>query len=71
MSNKGYCRFENTLGDLEDCYDHLEDSLSRDEHEARAELISLCRTIVREAKSMDLKCEDDEEIDYEEEVEDE
>ena len=43
--NMGYCRFENTLTDLEDCFDHLEDDLSESEAEARDNLIELCKTI--------------------------
>ncbi len=49
MSNMGYCRFENTLGDLHDCYVHLtDDSLSEDEEQARKRLVALCGKIVKE-----------------------
>jgi hypothetical protein len=47
--NMAYCRFENTLGDLEDCREHLHDSeLSETETEARNRLIELCQEIARE-----------------------
>lgn len=52
MTNMGYCRFQNTLGDLEDCeqaeglYDP--DLLSEDERRARKQLIELCRSIAAE-----------------------
>ena len=45
MGNMSYCRFENTLGDLHDCYnnmsEHLEDK-SAQEIKARRFLIQLC-----------------------------
>jgi hypothetical protein len=41
-----YCRFQNTLRDLRDCDEHLEDEdLSAAEEQARAELIRLCTQI--------------------------
>ena len=60
MANMSYCRFQNTLDDLRDCYNHFGDPdltpdgayddadnvLSRDESVARAELLELCRSIV-------------------------
>ena len=48
MSNMSYCRFENTLPDLEDCYQHLEDDLSDTEKEARERLIRKCVEIALE-----------------------
>lgn len=47
MSNMGYCRFQNTLPDLRDCYHHMDDDkLSAEERRARKWLIDLCRRIV-------------------------
>ena len=43
-----YCRFRNTLSDLEDCADNLWDELSEEEEKARKKLIELCREIVEE-----------------------
>ena len=43
--NMGYCRFENTLKDLQDCEDHLDEELSETEELAREELFSLIREI--------------------------
>ena len=44
--NMGYCRFENTAVDLQDCFDHLADQdLSASEQKLRARLISLCQQI--------------------------
>ena len=34
MANMSYCRFQNTLGDLRDCAEHLDDALSYDEKRA-------------------------------------
>ena len=49
MGNMAYCRFENTLADLRDCYDHMDEPLDgRDEvseFRARQKLIKLCREI--------------------------
>lgn len=42
MSNMPYCRFRNTLADLRDCLENIEDELSRGESRARRELIKLC-----------------------------
>lgn len=50
MSNMSYCRFQNTLSDLKDCYDHIDDSsdLSVEEARARRQLIKICRQIAAE-----------------------
>jgi hypothetical protein len=44
-----YCRFENTVSDLRDCYDNMDSNdLSRSEFYARRHLIELCMTIACE-----------------------
>ena len=50
MGNMSYCRFQNTLGDLRDCYEALQhgDKLSKDELRARNELVRLCAEITEE-----------------------
>ena len=50
MANMSYCRFRNTLQDLQDCYTNMEgnEELSKEEEKARKELISLCDTICYE-----------------------
>ncbi|MBW1729021.1 MAG: hypothetical protein JRJ62_15945 [Deltaproteobacteria bacterium] len=51
MGNMSYVRFENTLNDLLDCYDHLQDGasdLSKKEFKARGKLIDLCIDIALE-----------------------
>jgi len=62
MANMSYCRFQNTLSDLRDCYAHLydglddsdkEDKLSDSESSARKRLIELCRRIADEAEGME------------------
>lgn len=46
MSNMSYCRFQNTLVDLQDCYEHIDDDdLSAEERRAQNRLITLCRQI--------------------------
>ncbi len=43
MSNMSYCRFQNTLNDLDDCYNNIDDDdLSIDEERARIKVIRLC-----------------------------
>jgi len=48
-NNMSYCRFQNTLPDLKDCYEAMdEDDLSFDERRARWSLIRLCRDIAND-----------------------
>jgi hypothetical protein len=58
MANMGYCRFQNTLEDLRDCYEHIDKPVENNEEEehARQRLIKLCGKIA-EATDED---EDDE-----------
>lgn len=48
MGNMSYVRFENTLRDLEDCCDHMHDSLSKSEESCRKRLIKLCCEIAED-----------------------
>lgn len=49
MANMSYCRFENTLSDLRDCFENMEDEdLSVYEAPARISLIQLCMDIARD-----------------------
>jgi hypothetical protein len=46
MANMSYCRFRNSLEDLRDCYDNMDDNdMSEEEKQARKRLIQLCREI--------------------------
>jgi hypothetical protein len=40
-----YCRFRNTLGDLKDCRDFMDDDVSEEEATARKRLIEVCAKI--------------------------
>lgn len=41
-----YCRFQNTLQDLRDCYEHMDDKdMSSEEKAARTRLLKLCDQI--------------------------
>lgn len=44
MGNMSYCRFQNTLPDLRDCYENMDDDMEDKEEESRARkrLIKLC-----------------------------
>ena len=64
MANMSYCRFENTLSDLRDCYRNIDETdLSRTEIAARKQLIELCQLIEEVA---DQEMEMDEDTDVEE-----
>ena len=47
MANMSYCRFSNTVEDLQDCYDALDEGkkLSSDERRAALELLEICKNI--------------------------
>ena len=46
MANMEHCRFYNTLEDLKDCVDHLDDEApSAAEHKNKARLLKLCHAI--------------------------
>jgi len=46
MSNMSYCRFQNTCSDLDDCYENMDaENLGKEEAQARARLIKLCKLI--------------------------
>ncbi len=46
MGNMSYCRFSNTLSDLSDCYEVMDEvPRSEEERKARVALIKLCRSI--------------------------
>lgn len=48
MGNLPYCRFRNTLMDLRECYNSMqeEEELGVEEEAAKKEIIELCATIV-------------------------
>jgi len=47
MANMSYCRFENTLRDLRDCYNNMGNGdLSKSEFFARKQMIEMCINIV-------------------------
>ena len=47
MSNMSYCRFQNTVDDLQDCFDHFgDDDISKEEFRARKRLLKICKDIV-------------------------
>lgn len=48
MSNMGYCRMRNTLGDLRDCYDNMDTVVNDDEIKAREQLVTLCQRIAND-----------------------
>ena len=49
MSNMDYCRFHNTVIDLEECADYVaEMNLSEEENKARIRLIRICISIAED-----------------------
>ena len=49
--NMSYCRFQNTLVDLQDCYYNIQDveDMSNEELRARRRLIEICRDIAEDS----------------------
>ena len=46
MANMSYCRFENTIRDLRDCFDNMDDNdLSKSEFKYRNMMIAMCMEI--------------------------
>jgi len=46
MTNMGYCRFRNTLRDLLDCQENMDNPIDDEEEaEARLELVRTCKEI--------------------------
>lgn len=45
MPNMRYCRFQNTLDDLQDCYESMNETVDGAELTARNTLIRLCKSI--------------------------
>ena len=67
MANMSYCRFQNTLQDLRDCYYNMSDSLTGAEFHAREGLIELCKSIGEEFHDVDFTEERDrDDVDEEE-----
>ena len=56
MSNMSYCRFENTVRDLEDCVEHMQDEVSESEEIARKRLIELCIEILESVGYAPFNC---------------
>jgi len=46
MSNMSYCRFRNTLKDLQDCYDNWDNETSFEEEVSKEKLVNLCQDII-------------------------
>ena len=70
MGNMSYCRFENTLRDLQDCYNAMRDGLELSQSEQRSfiRMVNLCREITdmyedcsdKDLKEMSSDYDDDE-----------
>lgn len=46
MANMGYCRWENTAGDLSDCLEHMEEELSESEQRAKDWILFMARELL-------------------------
>lgn len=60
MPNMSYCRFQNTIRDLQDCNEHITvdpQYLSREEAYCRRRIIELCREITDAFEDHDLDAE--------------
>ncbi len=62
MGNMSYCRFENTLKNLRDCYKDMSETdfyeLSETEQQARNKLIALCKDISEQYEEEEIIDED-------------
>jgi hypothetical protein len=78
MSNMSYCRWENTLSDLEDCVESFHDGVAnRDEASARQRMMAVAEELLslyrseremvdgRELNAEGRGCEDEEEVESE------
>ena len=63
MANMSYCRFENTLRDLQECIDSLQnfDNLSESEDLAMRKMIDVAKNYVEIAEDIEDDSEDDSE----------
>ena len=52
MANMSYCRFENTLRDLRDCYNNMNNDLSKSEFYARKQMIEMCANIANQHEDL-------------------
>ena len=53
MANMSYCRFENTLRDLRDCYNNMGNGdLSKSEFFARKQMIEMCVNIANQHEDL-------------------
>jgi len=50
MGNMNYCKFENTLHDLRECWERFDDCDSESEKKARERLVELCKEIAEDAE---------------------
>ena len=73
MGNMSYCRFRNTLNDLRDCQETLDNrerlskKYDREEWSAREKLIKLCREIADNYDELDFPEKGEDEEDDEDE----
>lgn len=63
MPNMNYCRFQNTLGDLQECLDAIKDGeeLSSEEASAAREMLDLCNQFIGEVAACGIQKEQEEE----------
>ncbi|MDD1679405.1 MAG: hypothetical protein LUO93_09535 [Methanomicrobiales archaeon] len=56
MPNMSYCRFHNTLADLRECVEHMDDELSPAEANDKERLIKLCCEIAENYGEVHADC---------------
>ena len=63
MSNMSYCRFENTIGDLRDCVEAIEEGKPLSEREARfaKKMVQVCKDYLAAVKDNGIVAEDEDE----------
>ena len=56
MSNMSYCRFQNTIGDMQDCIDNLDEHIREDdrrEYRARIKFIEMCKQVAEDYEDVE------------------
>jgi hypothetical protein len=59
MANMSYCRFQNTVQDLQECLGNMGELVSDAELKAKKELIEICIEIAEQYGDVHQTCEED------------
>ena len=57
MPNMSYCRFHNTLADIRECLEYMDDQLSEAEEKEKKRLIKICCQIAEDYGDIHEHCD--------------